>query len=303
MKKPGQFPAEQGTDGSFQRQEDVFREKLSADGSSPWPVEKGRYHLYLSLACPWAHRAYLFLRFCGLQDWIGTTVVDPVRDEKGWAFRDGDGFSKDPVNGFQYLAEAYEMSHPEYFGRITVPTLWCKKEKRIVNNSEDDLCFFFNKIFPGQKTDFFPADRAEEHQTLANKIYENVNNGVYRAGFATKQQPYEKAVLSLFKTLDDLEEQLSDGRSFLLGENQVEADWRLFCTLIRFDAVYVGHFKCNLRRIADYPWLSLYLKRLYEFPGVAETVRLDHIKDHYYKTHPEINPSRIVPLGPDVSFK
>ncbi|MCH8475453.1 MAG: glutathione S-transferase C-terminal domain-containing protein [Opitutales bacterium] len=302
MKKSGPFPAEEGDDGSFQRQEDAFREKLSTDGSTPWPVEKDRYHLYLSLACPWAHRAYLFLRFCGLQDWIGVTVVDPIRDEKGWAFREGDGFSNDPVNGFQYLSEAYEMSQPGYSGRVTVPALWCKKEKRIVNNSEDDLCFFFNKIFPGEKPDFFPANRAGEHQVLARKIYENVNNGVYRAGFATRQKPYEEAVLSLFKTLDEVEEQLSDGRPFLLGESQVEADWRLFCTLIRFDAVYVGHFKCNLRRIADYPKLSQYLSRLYKLPGVAETVRLDHIKNHYYKTHPELNPSQIVPLGPILSF-
>lgn len=302
MKKAGQFPDEQGADGSFQRQEDAFREKISADGSTPWPTEKGRYHMYISLACPWAHRAYLFLKFCGLEDWISVSIADPVRDEKGWAFHDGNGFSEDSVNGFRYLAEAYKVSQPGYSSRVTVPALWCKKEKRIINNSEDDLCYFFNKVFSQSQHDYFPEDLSDEHQTLTTEIYENVNNGVYRAGFATKQKPYEEAVISLFQTLDKMEIRLSDGRPYLLGEHQVEADWRLFCTLIRFDAVYVGHFKCNLRRIADYPFLRKYLNRLYNLPSVSQTVRLDHIKDHYYKTHPEINPTRIVPLGPDLVF-
>ena len=301
-KKPGPFPGEQTEDGAFARQEDIFREVIEADEAARWPVEKGRYHLYISLACPWAHRAYLFLKFCGLEDWIGVTVVDPVRDDKGWAFRDGDGFGRDPVKGFRYLSEAYEKSQPGYRGRVTVPVLWCRKEGRIVNNSEDDLCIFFNKVFPGRGVDLFPEELREEQQKLSEKIYETVNNGVYRAGFATRQEPYEEAVKALFATLDELEERLSGGAPYLLGKKPTEADWRLFCTLIRFDAVYVGHFKCNWKRIADYPFLSAYLQRLYAEPGVAETVRMDHIKDHYYRTHPEINPSGIVPLGPELPW-
>lgn len=298
MSAKATFPNEAGSDGSFQRQDDAFRNRVSRDGSTPHPADPERYHLYISLACPWAHRALLFLKFCSLEGRIGYTVVDPVRDDKGWAFRDGDGFSSDPVEGFSTLAEAYRATDPDYNDRVTVPVLWDKQERKIVNNSEDDLCRMFNQVFTDGSPDFFPDDRSREQEALSHAVYEEVNNGVYRAGFATSQSAYEEAVECLFNRLDTLERLLADGRPYLLGEAEVETDWRLFCTLVRFDPVYVGHFKCNLRRIADYPYLSAYLKRLYRQPGVAETVRLDHIKAHYYRTHPEINPTGIVPVGP-----
>lgn len=300
MQPAGQFPEENREDGEFARQEDAFRDWVRRDGSTPHAPEPGRYHLYVSLACPWAHRTLIARRLRRLEDVIGVTVVDPVRDERGWAFRDGDGFSRDPVNGFQFLREAYLASDPGFRGRWTVPVLWDKRAKRIVNNSEDDLCRMFNDEFdpagPGAE-ELFPAALAAEQATLDRLIYETVNNGVYRAGFATKQAAYEQAVRRLFTTLDELERRLARAR-FLLGAAPVETDWRLFCTLVRFDAVYHGHFKCNVRRIADYPNLQGYLQDLYQRPGIAETVNFAHIKAHYYVTHTEINPTGIVPLGP-----
>jgi putative glutathione S-transferase len=227
-----------------------------------------------------------------------------VRDERGWAFRDGPGHSTDPVNGFQFLSEAYLASDPDFRGRWTVPVLWDKVARRIVNNSEDDICRMFDSVFasPSDHTPaLFPAALAEEQAALSARIYETVNNGVYRAGFATSQPAYESAVRALFATLDDQEQRLAS-RRFLLGAKPVETDWRLFCTLVRFDAVYHGHFKCNVRRIVDYPNLHGYLLDLYQQPGVADTVNLDHIKRHYYVTHTEINPTRIVPLGPALDF-
>lgn len=294
-----QFPQEQSTEGEFERQEDAFRDQVSNDRSSEFPADPTRYHLYVSLACPWAHRTLIARHVRGLHA-LQYTVVDPVRDDRGWAFRDGPGHSQDPVNGFAYLSEAYEATTPGYRGRVTVPVLWDRERKRIVNNSEDDLCRMFNDAFAvgaADAPDLFPAALAPEQQRLSDEIYERVNNGVYRAGFATSQPAYERAVKALFDTLDELEARLA-GRRYLLGSSIVETDWRLFCTLVRFDAVYHGHFKCNLRRIVDYPNLQGYLQDLYQQPGIAETVNFDHIKRHYYVTHTEINPTRIVPLGP-----
>ena len=304
MATKSQFPDETSEEGEFARQEDAFRDWVSDDGSTPYAVESGRYHLYISLACPWAHRSLIARNLKGLQSAIGVTVVDPVRDERGWALRDGPSHTRDPVNGFNFLSEAYHATRPDYRGRATVPVLWDTRTRRIVNNSEDDLCRMFDNVFAKLRqgrAELFPAAIEPEHARLAQEIYEKINNGVYRAGFATQQRAYERACRSLFDALDAQEKRLSS-RRFLFGDHPVEADWRMFCTLVRFDAVYHGHFKCNLRRIVDYPNLQGYLCDLYQQPGIAETVNLDHIKRHYYMTHDEINPTRIVPLGPIVDF-
>lgn len=240
----------------------------------------------------------------GLEGVIGATVVDPVRDERGWAFREGPGYSRDPINGFQFLAEAYQVSDPEFTGRVTVPVLWDKERRRIVNNSEDDICRMLNDAFgkfARSDVDLFPGELEPDHAQLSEFIYDRVNNGVYKAGFTTSQKVYEKACRTLFAALDELETRLAKNR-YLFGKRIVEADWRLFCTLVRFDAVYFGHFKCNLRRIVDYPNLQGYLLDLYQQPGIAETVNMDHIKRHYYFTHDDINPTRIVPIGPLLDF-
>ena len=311
---PAHAPAEQTDSGEFQSQEDAFREWISNDGSTPYPAAAGRYHLYVSLACPWASRTIIFRKLKGLEDTIGMTIVDPFRDEKGWAFRDpersrpGSALNKldqfestDPVNDFHYLSQTYTATDPNFKERVTVPALWDKKTKKIVNNCEDDICPMFNRVFnefaKNKDIDFFPKDIEAEHSKLSDFLYDNVNNRVYRAGFATRQRAYEGSCKKLFDALDEIEKRLSKSR-YLFGNRMVEADWRLFCTLIRFDAVYYGHFKCNLRRIIDYPNLQGYLLDLYQHPGIAETVSIDHIKRHYYMTHEEINPTRIVPLGP-----
>ncbi|TVR47237.1 MAG: glutathione S-transferase family protein [Puniceicoccaceae bacterium] len=294
----GQFPNEQNEGGDFERQEDAFRDWVEPGGR--FAPEADRYHLYVSLACPWAHRTLIVRRLLGLREVIGMTVVDPVRDERGWAFRDGLGHGRDPVNGFSYLKEAYTASDPGFDGRVTVPVMWDGRAGRIVNNSEDDICRMFAGAFRslgGGGPELFPEDIAPEQEALSELIYDTVNNGVYRAGFATRQEAYEKAVRRLFETLDTLEVRLARGR-YLFGDRIVETDWRLFCTLVRFDAVYHGHFKCNLRRIVDYPNLQGYLRDLYQQPGIAEDVNFDHIKRHYYITHDDINPTGIVPLGP-----
>ena len=315
---PAHAPAEQTDSGEFQRQEDAFREWISNDGSTLYPAEADRYHLYVSLACPWASRTIIFRKLKGLEDTIGMTIVDPFRDEKGWAFRDpersrpGSALNKldefestDPINRFRYLSEAYAATDPKFDGRVTVPVLWDKETKRIVNNCEDDICPIFNSVFnefaKNKDIDFFPKDVEAEHIKLSEFLYDNINNGVYRAGFATRQRAYEVSCKKLFDALDEMEKRLSKSR-YLFGNRLVEADWRLFCTLIRFDAVYHGHFKCNLRRIIDYPNLQGYLLDLYQHPGIAETVSIDHIKRHYYMTHEEINPTRIVPLGPIIDL-
>ena len=304
MVTKSQFPDETSEEGEFARQEDAFRDWVSDDGSTPYAAEPGRYHLYVSLACPWAHRSLIARSLKGLQSAIGVTIVDPVRDERGWAFREGPSHTRDPINGFAFLSEAYHATTPDYRGRVTVPVLWDTRTRRIVNNSEDDLCRMFDGVFAelGQsRAELFPAAIEVEHTSLAQNIYEEINNGVYRAGFATQQRAYERACRRLFDALDAQEARLSS-RRFLFGDRPVEADWRMFCTLVRFDAVYHGHFKCNLRRIVDYPNLQGYLCDLYQQPGIAETVNLDHIKRHYYVTHEEINPTRIVPLGPIIDF-
>ena len=329
---PSHSPSELTASGEFQRQEDAFRLWISNDGSTPYPAAAGRYHLYISYACPWASRTLIFRQLKGLEEAIGLTVVDPVRDEKGWAFRQpsttwppSDSFeSTDPVNGFRYLSEAYKATDPNFKERVTVPVLWDKETKKIVNNCEDDICRMFNNVFnefagcratasvaeskqrraerlPYKLVDFFPKEIEAEHSKLCDFLYENVNNGVYRAGFATRQRPYEISCQKLFDALDQLEQRLSTSR-YLFGNRIVEADWRLFCTLVRFDVVYYSHFKCNLRRIIDYPNLQGYLIDLYQQPGIADTVNFDHIKRHYYMTHEEINPTRIVPLGPIVDL-
>ena len=296
-----QFPDEQSTNGTFERQEDAFRSWVTRDGSSGYPAAAGRYHLYVSLACPWAHRIIIVRALKGLEEAIGMTVVDPVRDECGWAFRTGPGYTPDPINGFQFLSEAYHATDPAFHGRVTVPVLWDKETRQIVSNSDDDLLRMFGYAFDEFATnpslDLYPGLHHAEIDSLNARVYENVNNGVYRAGFATTQAAYEEAVYPLFDTLDQLDALLAD-RRYLFGRQPVETDWRLFVTLVRFDAVYFGHFKCNLRRIVDYPNLSGYLRDLYQVPGVAGTVNFDHIKRHYYYTHDDLNPTRIVPVGP-----
>ena len=299
MTTKAQFPDET-VDGSFVRQDDAFRDWVRADDSTPYPVVAGRYHLYVSLACPWAHRTIIVRALKGLEDAIGMTVVDPIRDDRGWAFRDVDGASADPVNGFAYLAEAYAASDPSYRGRVTVPVLWDTQTKRIVSNSDDDIMRMFETEFDRlarHDLDLYPREHRAEIERLNALIYDTVNNGVYKAGFAETQAAYEPPVRALFETLDMLDARLAD-RRYLFGASPVETDWRLFVTLVRFDPVYVGHFKCNLRRIADYPNLSGYLRDLYQIRGIAATVNFDHIKRHYYMTHEDINPTRIVPLGP-----
>jgi putative glutathione S-transferase len=300
MSAHAQFPGEQSSDGSFQRQPDEFREWVTADGSSGYPAVAGRYHLYVCLACPWASRTVIVRHLLGLESVITMTMLDPIRDEKGWAFRDGPGYSHDPINGFKYLSEAYTATDSKFEGRVTVPVLWDKERKRIVNNSEDDICRMFNDAFRALHTkqaELFPADIAAEQDALSAFIYERVNNGVYQAGFATTQAEYEKAAIRLFDALNELEPRLSLHR-YLFGSRIVETDWRLFCSLVRFDSVYHGHFKCNSRRIVDYRNLQGYLMDLYQQPGIAATVNFDHIKRHYYFTHDDINPTRIVPIGP-----
>jgi putative glutathione S-transferase len=295
-----QFPKEQTEEGEFRRQPDAFRGWVTADGSSGYPAAKGRYHLYVSWACPWAHRTIIVRTLKGLEGVIGSTAVDPIRAERGWAFGGGPGGSVDPVNGFQFLSEAYTATDPTYEGRVTVPVLWDTVTNRIVSNSDDDLMRMLNSAFNRFTTsplDLYPEDLREEIDRLNAFIYEYVNDGVYRAGFATSQSAYERAVVRLFDALDGLEARLST-RRYLFGSRIVETDWRLFVTLIRFDAVYHGHFKCNIRRIVDYPNLFAYLKDLYQHDGIAQTVNFDHIKRHYYVTHDDINPTRIVPAGP-----
>lgn len=314
-----QFPSEQSESGEFERQEDAFRDRV---GTLTYPEVAGRYHLYVSLACPWASRTIIFRKLKGLEDAIGMTVVDPIRDDKGWAFRDPNGGmrsvasgkkddtevvppSTDPINGFKFLSETYVATNPNFDGRVTVPVLWDKEKKRIVNNCEDDICRMFNDTFNAVARNkdvvLFPKEIEDEHAKLADFIYNNVNNGVYKAGFATRQRPYEISCKKLFEALDELEKRLTKSR-YLFDNRMVEADWRLFCTLVRFDVVYHGHFKCNVRRIVDYPNLQGYLMDLYQQPGIDETVNFDHIKRHYYMTHTEINPTRIVPIGPAIDL-
>ena len=299
-----QFPAE-SQEGQFVRQADVFRDWVTADGRSGYPAEAGRYHLYVSWACPWAHSTIIVRRLNRLEHVIGMTAVDPIRDERGWAFRDGEDSSQDPINGFEFLSEAYHATDPQYRGRYTVPVLWDIKTHRIVSNSDDDIMRMFETEFTrwaDQNVDLYPEPHLAKIEEVNAWLYDKVNNGVYRAGFATSQRAYEGAARRLFRALDELDSRLSR-RRYLIAGSPVETDWRLFTTLVRFDAVYYVHFKCNERRIVDYPHLSGYLRDLYQRAGIADTVKMDHIKRHYYCTHGEINPTRIVPIGPKLDFE
>lgn len=296
-----QFTAETGAGGAFIRQDYTIRDRITADGASGFPAVPGRYHLYVSLACPWAHRSITVRRLLGLESIISMSVVDPVRDERGWAFRDGPGYSVDPVNGFAFLSEAYLRTDPTYTGRFTVPCIWDRVTGRLVSNNYPQITLDLETEFtayhkPGAP-DLYPAPWRAEIDAINAVIYADVNNGVYKAGFATAQEPYEAAVDALFARLDWLEARLT-GQRFLVGNALTEADIRLFTTLVRFDAVYYGHFKCNLRRLVDYPNLWAYARDLYQRPGFGETVNFDHIKRHYYLTHDKINPNHIVPKGP-----
>jgi putative glutathione S-transferase len=297
-----QFSRETSKEGAFVRQDSAFRQAVTADGSSGHPAESGRYHLYVSLACPWASRTIIVRRLKGLEDAIPMTVVDPVRDEKGWRFFED---SPDPVNGFEYLEEAYLLTDPSFEDRVTVPVLWDTKENRAVNNESSEIIRMLNTEFNqwagDPELDLYPEPWRDEIDQINDRVYRSINNGVYRCGFATTQWAYEEAFIDLFAALDWADDLLA-GRRYLLGDRITEADWRLFVTLIRFDPVYVGHFKCNQRRIADYENLSGYLRELYQHPGIRETVDFDHIKRHYYVTHPRINPTQIVPMGPELDL-
>ncbi|CAB4911068.1 unannotated protein [freshwater metagenome] len=304
----GGWKREMGGSGEFRRQDSAFRDVVTADGSSGFPAAAGRYHLYVSLACPWASRALLVRELKGLGDAIGMTIVDPYRDDDGWAFRAGDVTppgEADPLHGWSFLSEAYRASDPGFDGRVTVPVLWDTETGRIVNNESSEVVRMLNAEFDAFATnpglDLYPEDLREEIDALNDRIYPTLNNGVYRAGFATSQEAYEDAVSDVFETLGWLEGLLAE-RRYLTGDRITEADWRLFMTLVRFDPVYVGHFKCNQKRIVDLPNVWAYTRDLYAQEGVAATVNLDHIKTHYYTTHPSINPSRVVPVGPEIDW-
>ncbi|HWD34354.1 MAG TPA: glutathione S-transferase family protein [Pseudomonas sp.] len=284
-------------DGAFQRENSQRHNQLPA-------VEAGRYHLYVSLACPWAHRTLIFRKLKGLESLIDVSVVSWLMGENGWTFDPSQGSTGDKVDHLDFLHQRYTRDDPHYSGRVTVPVLWDKQEQRIVNNESAEIIRIFNHAFDdltGNDLDLYPEPLRAEIDALNERIYPAVNNGVYRAGFATSQQAYEQAFDEVFAELDCLEQRLGE-RRYLAGEYLTEADWRLFTTLIRFDAVYHGHFKCNLRRLADYPNLSNWLRELYQWPGVAETVNFEHIQKHYYMSHKTINPNGIVPKGPLQDF-
>ena len=290
--------------GEFVRRDSQFRGRVTADGSSEFPAAAGRYHLYVSTACPWAHRTLIFRKLKGLERAISVSIVDPVVVDQGWAFRAGPGCVPDTVNGARYLHEVYARARPEYTGRVSVPALWDREQGTIVNNESSEIIRMFNSEFEslaGSREDYYPKPLRAEIDAVNKVTYENINNGVYRCGFATTQEAYERSFNALFSALDEMEARLNRSR-YLVGDRITEADWRLFPTLVRFDAVYHGHFKCNLRRIEDYPNLSNYLRDLYQVPGVAETVDMDHIKRHYYASHLHINPTGIVPKGPKIDF-
>lgn len=296
--------------GRFEREASRFRNSVTADGA-PGPsgeggfaAEAGRYHLYVSLACPWAHRTLIFRKLKKLEEIVSVSVVSPMMGSVGWTFDIAEGSTGDAVNGAATLGDIYLAANPAYSGRVTVPVLWDRTRKTIVSNESAEIIRMMNSAFDaftGARTDYYPPALRGGIDAVNDLVYRTVNNGVYRAGFATTQEAYEEAFLSLFGALDEIEARLSQHR-YLVGNTQTEADWRLFTTLIRFDAVYYSHFKCNLRRISDYPNLSNYLRDLYQVPGVRETVDLDHIKRHYFGSHRHINPYGIVPLGPALDF-
>ena len=289
-------------DGRFVRADSVFRDQVTADGSSGFKAEAGRYHLYVSLACPWAHRTLIYRKLNGLEDAISVSVVDPFMDEDGWAFSDGPGCIPDTLFGFERMHQVYTRADAKCSGRVTVPVLWDKQQGTIVNNESAEIIRMLNTAFAGVGgggPDLYPAPLRAEIDVVNARVYNDINNGVYRTGFATTQAAYKEAFDELFAALDWVEGRLARQR-YVCGTQITEADWRLFPTLLRFDPVYVGHFKCNLRRIADYPSLSNYLRELYQTPGIAETCDLGHIKQHYYRSHASINPTGIVPGGPEM---
>ncbi|HWJ73007.1 MAG TPA: glutathione S-transferase family protein [Kaistia sp.] len=299
------------TGGRFQRSNAGFRNWVTTDGS-PGPsgeggfkAEPGRYHLYIARACPWAHRAMIFRALKGLETVIDYSVVNWLMLENGWTFEPGPGVTEDRANGKAFLHEVYTLADPTYTGRVTVPVLWDKKQGKIVSNESSEIIRMLGSAFDGvgaKAGDYYPEALRPEIDALNARIYDTVNNGVYKAGFATTQAAYEEAVKPLFESLDWLEGILSR-QKYLTGDQQTEADWRLFTTLLRFDPVYVGHFKCNLKRIVDYPALWSYTRELYQVPGIRETVDFAHIKGHYYESHRTINPTGIVPLGPILDFE
>jgi putative glutathione S-transferase len=304
-----QFHDTKSTGGRFKRTEPKYRNWVTPDGSAGpsgtdgFPAARGRYHLYVSLACPWAHRTVVFRKLKGLEDVISMTEVEPVMGDEGWQF--GPDADDDTLNGKKRLNEIYLLADPRYTGRVSVPILWDKEKRTIVNNESPEIIRMLNSAFDAftnNRTDYYPAEMRGEIDAVNALVFQSINNGVYRCGFASTQEAYEEAFLDLFGVLDQLEERLSRQR-YLAGARITEADWRLFTTILRFDAVYHGHFKCNLRRIADYPNLSNYLRELYQVPGVAETVNMDHIKRHYYISMLHINPTGIVPLGPALDFE
>ncbi|MGO3105785.1 glutathione S-transferase family protein [Psychrobacter celer] len=296
--------------GRFQREDAGFRNWVTADGSAGpsgvggFKAEPNRYHLYVSLACPWAHRTTIYRKLKGLEDMVSLSVVHPFMGDNGWTFAAGEGVIADPLHDADYAYEIYVAAKPDYTGRVTVPILWDKKTNTIVSNESSEIIRMFNTAFDevgARAGNFLPAEKLAEIDEINDRVYTAVNNGVYKAGFATTQAAYEEAVTALFEALDMLEARLSQQR-YLVGQTITEADWRLFTTLVRFDSVYFGHFKCNIRRIVDYPNLWGYLRELYQVPGVAETVNMTHIKQHYYGSHTNINPTRIVPVGPAIDF-
>lgn len=289
------------TGGEFIRADSAFRNRLSADGTSGFKAEPDRYHLYVSLACPWAHRTLILRSLKGLERAIPVSIVEPVMSAEGWAFG---AELPDHANGFAHLHQVYTAARPDYTGRVSVPVLWDRRTRTIVNNESSDIVRMFNSEFArpaGVDTDYYPGPLRAEIDAVNADVYENVNNGVYRCGFASTQAAYDAAFERLFCALDRLEARLARSR-YLAGEVLTEADWRLFTTLVRFDAVYYGHFKCNRNRLADFPNLSNYARDLFQVPGVAATVNLDHIKRHYYLSHPQLNPGGIVPRGPALDF-
>jgi putative glutathione S-transferase len=284
-----------GAGGRFVRRESAYRRSVTADGSSGFPAEAGRYHLYVAAACPWAHRTVIFRALLGLEDAISMSAVDALMGDDGWTFP-----APDPVTGVTRLHEVYAKADAQYTGKVTVPVLWDKVRGTIVNNESAEIIRMLSREFAGLARtpyDFYPESLRAEIDAVNARVYETVNNGVYRTGFATSQEAYDEAVRALFDSLDWLDARLARQR-YLVGERITEADWRLFTTLIRFDAVYYGHFKCNLRHVYEYPHLWGFVRELYQWPGVAETVELDEIKRHYYASHRTINPSGIVPVGP-----
>lgn len=290
--------------GRFVRPETQFRDWVRADGSGPYPAETGRYHLYVSYACPWAHRALIMRKLRGLEKAISLSVVDPHMGDKGWSFSDEEGCVTDTLYGSRLLSEIYLKAKPDYSGRVTVPILWDKKEAVIVNNESREILRMLDKEFQAlaeTAVDFCPENLVDTVDRMIDKNYHSINNGVYRCGFATSQEAYEEAVEELFSALDRCETILHQQR-YLCGDQITEADWCLFTTLLRFDLVYYSHFKCNRKRVQDYPNLWNYLKELYQIPGVSESCNFRHIKTHYYWSHTAINPHRIVPVGPDIDF-